>query len=298
MITQAAFDSPGTWYRGNLHTHSKVSDGELTPNEAVEYYQQHGYDFVALTDHMVFANVSDLSQRSDFLVLPGIEVHGDDPESRIYHIVGLGGSFAAGERLESGHSFVADVQRLLEHDCLVHFAHPYWSGQLSHQMLPVDGAYALEVYNGVTDIGYAKGFSKETWDALLAAGRRISAVAVDDAHWAPWRPDAGLGWVMVNAEELTAPAILSALREGRFYSTTGPAIHDVRVEGDEVVISSSPAVSISAIGERWFCNTVRSTTGLGMTQAKMKLWEGQTYVRAEVVDRYGKTAWSNPIYLV
>ena len=58
-----------------------------------------------------------------------------------------------------------------------------------------------------------------------------------------------------------------------------------------------PAASISAISERWLCNTVHSATALGVMEARMPLWDGQTYVRAEVVDRFGKTAWSNPIFL-
>jgi len=296
MTPQTGFDAPGRWYRGNLHTHTLVSDGERTPAEAVAFYRDHGYDFVALTDHMVFAETADLSS-DDFLVIPGIEVHGDDPESRIYHIVGLGGDLEPGKHLESLDSLEIAVEQLLGHGALVHFAHPYWSGQLSHHLAEVDGVLGLEVYNAVCDIGYRKGYSNQTWDDLLTAGRRIWGLAVDDAHWVPWRPDAGLGWVMVRAPELTQGAILDALRLGHFYASTGPEIHNVRVENGEVIIRCSPAVLIAAIGERSQCNTVHSSTALGVMEARMPLREGQTYVRAEVVDRFGKIAWSNPIFL-
>jgi len=70
----------------------------------------------------------------------------------------------------------------------------------------------------------------------------------------------------------------------------------MRVENDEGIIRCSPAASIRAIGNRWFCNVARSMTALGITEARFPLWEGQTYVRAEVVDRFGKHAWSNPIF--
>ena len=296
MIIQSAFEAPGRWYRGNVHTHSVISDGKRTPAEIVAYYRQNGYDFVAFTDHLVWGDHRELSG-PDFLVIPGIEIHGDDPESGTYHLVGLGGNWETGEQVEGLNSLQADIARLAARQSLVYLAHPYWSGQLSHHFLTVDGVIGLEVYNGTCDVGYGKGYSNQTWDDLLTAGRRLWGLAVDDTHWLPWRPDAGQGWIMVKATELTMEAILDALRHGRFYATQGPAIHQVRVEENEVIISCSPAVLIHGLGQRWLCNTARSTGGLGLTEARFKLWPGQAYVRAEVVDRAGKRAWSNPIFL-
>jgi hypothetical protein len=295
MTHTTCFDLPGNWYRGNLHTHTMVSDGKCTPAEAAAFYRGRGYDFLALTDHLVFAETAGLGN-DDFLVIPGIEVHGHDPVSRFYHIVGLGGDLTPGATLETLNSLQGDVNRLRDHGALVHFAHPYWLGQSAQHLLQVQGVHSLEMYNAVCDVGYNKGYSNQTWDSLLAAGRRIWGLAVDDAHWVDWRPDAGIGWVMVKSPELSQAAILDALSEGRFYATTGPEIHDVRVEDGEAVIRCSTAIAISAIGDRWFCNSARSTTAVGITEAHFPLWEGQTYVRTEVTDRFGKRAWSNPVF--
>ncbi|MFW5894829.1 MAG: PHP domain-containing protein [Bacillota bacterium] len=35
----------------NLHTHTENSDGEGTPHDVVDYYEDYGYDILALTDH-------------------------------------------------------------------------------------------------------------------------------------------------------------------------------------------------------------------------------------------------------
>ena len=43
------------WYKGNLHTHSYWSDGDDFPEMIMDWYQSHGYDFVALSDHNVLA---------------------------------------------------------------------------------------------------------------------------------------------------------------------------------------------------------------------------------------------------
>ena len=39
------------WYRGNLHTHTLVSDGQAFPVEAALLYKRFGYDFLMLSDH-------------------------------------------------------------------------------------------------------------------------------------------------------------------------------------------------------------------------------------------------------
>lgn len=39
------------WYKGNLHAHSYWSDGQVFPEQAVAWYKDRGYNFLALTDH-------------------------------------------------------------------------------------------------------------------------------------------------------------------------------------------------------------------------------------------------------
>jgi hypothetical protein len=45
-----------TWYKGNLHTHSLWSDGDTFPETAVSWYKEHGYHFIALSDHNILAD--------------------------------------------------------------------------------------------------------------------------------------------------------------------------------------------------------------------------------------------------
>src|SRR5437588_2784480 len=37
--------------RGNVHTHTTVSDGGSSPEQTITWYRTHGYQFLALTDH-------------------------------------------------------------------------------------------------------------------------------------------------------------------------------------------------------------------------------------------------------
>jgi hypothetical protein len=42
-----------TWWRGNTHTHSWWSDGDAPPELVADWYKQHGYHFLVLSDHNV-----------------------------------------------------------------------------------------------------------------------------------------------------------------------------------------------------------------------------------------------------
>src|SRR5512136_969408 len=83
------FTAPGRWYRGNLHTHTTVSDGALTPEETAAAYRRADYDFLALTDHRTVAELAD--PPAGLLMLLGAELHGDRCDAgEEYHVVGFG----------------------------------------------------------------------------------------------------------------------------------------------------------------------------------------------------------------
>ncbi len=48
--TVRAEDAP-RWWKGNLHTHTLWSDGDGFPEMIAEWYRDHGYHFLALSDH-------------------------------------------------------------------------------------------------------------------------------------------------------------------------------------------------------------------------------------------------------
>ena len=52
----ACAGAPPRYYKGNLHTHTLWSDGNHFPEMVVDWYAQHDYDFLALTDHNVLAD--------------------------------------------------------------------------------------------------------------------------------------------------------------------------------------------------------------------------------------------------
>lgn len=53
LMTDYSGESDSEWYKGNLHTHSYWSDGDDYPEKIMQWYKNHGYDFVALSDHNI-----------------------------------------------------------------------------------------------------------------------------------------------------------------------------------------------------------------------------------------------------
>jgi len=296
MSADNLFAQPGHWYKGCLHVHSAASDGRLTPEEVLEWYRCRGYHFVALADHNVPSQALTLAE--DWITLAGIEIDGLDPFLGLYHVVGIGTEVPQASP-EPARSMQATVDWLRSAGALIFIAHPYWSGQLSADLIGIEGCFALEVYNGGCEVDDAKGFSHVHWDDMLSAGRRLWGVAVDDAHWRDGDHDAGLGWIWVKAQELTQQAILESLQRGWFYASSGPQIYDLWLDAErnETVVRCSPAAVIDFVGNGRFSRRFLAPKGQSLTEARYRLRRHQRYVRVACRDVQGRWAWSNPVFL-
>lgn len=302
-----AFTRPGRFWRGNLHTHSNLSDGALEPAEVCRRYKAEGYDFIALTDHFIGLYgypVADTLPFRDktFTTLLGAELHsGAMQNGELWHIlaVGLPADFAPAdaphfrpvEGQETGPEIAA---RAVAAGAFVAVAHPQWSGLTLADARSIEAAHAVEIYNHgcATGCDRADGFSIA--DLLLSEGRKLSLIATDDAHFT--EPDHFGGWVMVKAEENTPEALLAALKDGAFYSTEGPELRGVELGDSAVTVESSAAASVILQGHG---SAAVAAHGESLTRTEVPLarFANSPWLRVTVIDRAGKRAWSNPIWL-
>jgi len=305
-IQQPAFTAPGRFWRGNLHTHSTRSDGVLSPEEVCRRYQAEGYDFLALTDHFIgiynYPIVDTKPMRSNaFTTLLGAEVHsGAMANGELWHIlaVGLPEDFAPSDSphflpvpgQESGPELAA---RAVAAGAFVAIAHPQWSGLTLADARGITAAHAVEVYNHGCATGCDRPDGFGIADLLLTEGRRLSLIATDDAHFS--EPDHFGGWVMVKAEENTPEALLASLKAGTFYSSQGPDLRDVRLEGRHVVVESSAVTSVIVQGAG---TGAKGVHGQSMTRCEVPVerLNDSPWLRVTVIDAAGRRAWSNPIW--
>lgn len=305
-LRDPAFTAPGRFWRGNLHTHSTNSDGVLPPEEVCRRYRAEGYDFLALTDHFVglwgYPITDTTGYRTEgFTTILGAELHsGAMANGELWHIlaVGLPADFAPSDSphftpVEGQETAAQIAQRAVEAGAFVAIAHPQWSGLTLEDARGVTAAHAVEIYNHGCATGCDRPDGFAIADLLLTEGRRLTMVATDDAHFS--EPDHFGGWVMVKAEENAPAALLEALKAGHFYSTQGPELRDVRIEGNKVIVESSAVSSVVAIG--WGTGA-KGVHGHSMTRTEVPLdrLNGSPWIRVAVIDAAGKRAWSNPIW--
>ena len=56
---QHPFAGEGQFYKGNLHTHTTLTDGCMDPKPTLEKYRAGGYDFISITDHFIYTNTDE-----------------------------------------------------------------------------------------------------------------------------------------------------------------------------------------------------------------------------------------------
>lgn len=293
------FELPGKFWRGNLHTHSTASDGRCTPEEVCRRYKEAGYDFLALTDHFLdnygYPLTDTRGFRSEtFTTILGAELHAGETEvGELWHIlaVGLPLDFEPGSAEETGPAL---AQRALDAGAFVAAAHPAWYSLGEADILSLGDVHAIEIYNAVSADYNDRPESWHIADTLLAKGYRYTACATDDYHAIPDRYDLCRGWVEVKAERNEPEAVLEALKAGAYYSSTGPAIHDIAISDDILYVRSSAAERIFVTGKG---AKAQSVAGYGLVEAELDISRFKdAYCRVTVRDAAGGRAWSNPIW--
>jgi hypothetical protein len=300
---------PLVWLKGNTHTHTTESDGDSTPDVVTAWYRDHGYQFLALSDHNVLTSTDALNalhgKDGRFLLIKGEEVtdrFGDKP----VHINGLDVS----ERVEpqKGGSLLDVLQRNIDAIRRVrgvpHINHPNFRWAFSTETLQqVRNTKLLEIFNGHPQVNNIGGGGvpglEEVWDAILSSGTLIYGIAVDDAHnfKQPGNPNVagpGRGWVMVRAPRLEARAILEALEDGQFYASTGVELADYVV--------TDRAMTVTVKKDNWSKYRIQFVGKGGRvlqesldSPAQYTFRGDESYVRAKVIESNGRLAWGQPV---
>ena len=226
------------WYRGNTHTHTELcGHADSSPEYVTKKYHDLGYHFLVLSEHNKFIDPATVkmpeNKRSDFILIPGEEITGD----QTVHTTAM--NIDKLVSWEDEGLAVADVirnhiERTKQAGGTAILNHPHGGSNLkAPDILPATTVRMMEVYNASTErnnIFKRKGLgypltAEPLWDELLTQGMFIYGVGSDDAHIiqtiGPNQSNAGLGWIMVRAKNLTPDAITAAMQDGDFYASNG-----------------------------------------------------------------------------
>ena len=215
------------WVVGELHEHTSRSVGARAPLETLAAYHDQGYRFVAVTDH-------DLQPLSALPQAPPIAVlRGQEMESPFGHALFLGTNAFIRWYEDSGVLPLAEIIHAVHRQgglfSVLHpFSHssdralPSWHWDQTPWLL-VD---LLEVWPGLWKERFPEiQRNLSLWDSLLNQGIRLFGACgkggkgVLNGDWCERLPK-----TLLHADSLSETHLLSALKQGHFYSTREAAI--------------------------------------------------------------------------
>lgn len=308
----------GPFYKANLHCHTTVSDGKMTPEQVKHWYASHGYSIVAFTDHSKFRHYPQLCDEN-FLAIAGVECQyvcrllphphtyrachmnfwARDPETAVYvpetDLYDLG--------IINRHIAV-----MKQNGFLCGLNHPSWSQQPTEDVLSIQGFDTFEIYNNGCQKLCNNGDNRPFYTQFLNSGRRAFAVATDDNHGG-FDADGQIcvnndtcgGWINISMPALTYGNFIDAFENGRFYPTTGPEFHALYIdeEADELVVECSPVRMVTVKGIYVSPAARESARDDSVTCARFPLApirKMEPMFRVELVTCGGKWASSQPYW--
>jgi hypothetical protein len=282
------YGDPATpWLRGNLHTHTTNSDGKQAPQAVIDEYAAMGYDFLMLSDHDKITDPAQFDSKG-MVLLPGNEISHKGP-----HMLHVGAkALVAPDQ---------DRQAVLDKvngdgGGFAVMNHPNWNDNYNHCDFSVleklNGYAGMEIFNGVVLFLSGSELATDKWDRILAQGRTVWGFATDDSHDNGHR---GIAWNMVQCATRNADDIVAAMREGRFYASTGVKVDEIRTDGYTVTVKAANAQSF-----RVYANAGRMLARIAGGEMKFTVVDGQedcTYIRIECYGEGEAQAWLQPMLL-
>lgn len=314
-------------YKANLHCHSTVSDGNLTPEELKKIYTEHGYSIIAYTDHDVMIAHDELND-DNFLALHGYEMEmGNrkskfqqtthlcliqrDPDNmkqvcwhREMYLFGNAPKYRDMVKFDENEpDFVREytpecINKIIkagrENGFFVTYNHPAWSAEDGTSYLQYFDMNAMEICNfGCYNSGFAD-YVPHVYDTMLRHGKKIYCIAADDNHNVHDTDskacDSFGGFTVIFADKLDYKTITEAMFDGKFYASQGPEIYSLVYDNNKMKIECSPAekIVLSTANRRFEC--IFDEDNKGLTEAEFDVCPNDIYVRITVTDKNGKPA--------
>ncbi|HWO23733.1 MAG TPA: hypothetical protein VNO30_33560 [Kofleriaceae bacterium] len=327
IAAAAAEPDAEVWLRGSTHVHARPSgDSQMPIPDVIRWYEAHGYDWIALTDHNRISEVEGSTAgqpavrapAQGLIVLAGIELtynparcvpRGHESGKCRIHVNLIGPPARPPGKIPFGLGQGLPDERIAKYQAaltlhrslggLAQLNHPQWYWGMTGDLLAELGRRGMRLVE-ISNVQFdrwnrgdaAHPSTEALWDEALAAGVTLWGVASDDAHHydghGKW--PAGGGWIAVKARR-EPQAILDALAVGRFYASTGVVLERAEVSAGELVVEIGAAERRPHTIE-FIENGARVATVKERVARRALPRAG--YVRAVVTRDDGKQAWVQP----
>ena len=275
-------------YKGNLHTHTNLSDGRASPEYAIERYKDHGYSFLAITDHnRYFKGFDD----DGFMVLGGVEFDTmSDDKTRAWHVIGFGleHEYSAPE----SKTIAGFSKSIIDAGGMAILGHPAWSLLNIEDLIYADDCFATEIYSSVSYLS-GRGDSSLYTDTVTAKGCFKKILGVDDTHYYGTGNNEFLNWICVPMPSLSRENLFRTLNTDSFYCSQGPEIKQIEISDTTVKLYCSEVKKVTFFTNlNYEKNRIVYAGDSPLTSAEYTINPNIIYLRIECEDYNGNRACS------
>lgn len=322
-------------YKANLHSHTYLSDGKLAPEDLKKAYKENGYSILSITDHERPINHSYLNDE-DFLTITGYEAYVRPSENCVYDLyapeIHMNLFAKKADNLayicynEKYCKYIKDQQErdnlnkvgsqetrrytveyinkfiktATENGYLVSYNHPVWSMEEESNALNYENVFSLEIDNYGCFVSNSLEYNGALYDKILRSGKRWFCHGGDDNHnehpLDSQYSDSFGAFTMIMPESFDYDGVISAMEKGEMYSSTGPEIYEISIDGDTVHIESSDAEKIIMYTGSKGPKYVIAPYGETIKSADLKLDDKAEYFRICVIDSKARKASSRGFF--
>ena len=221
------------WYKGDFHTHTTFTDGEMSREENVGMAKKQQLDFFVATDHNIVP--TSWYDKTDMLVIPGTEV--TSPLGH-FNIINPNTSPFAKCKVSDMYEEKGTNKIINQNygDALVSINHPFLKGcPWIYEETVIEHIDTLEIINDPTypDNRVATEKALIAWNVLLNDGHQITGIGGSDSHLRPTDTYEGstepslMGdpGTYVYCAQLSAKQLMDSVRKGNVIVSRGGFIH-------------------------------------------------------------------------
>ena len=253
--------------------------GHDLPSAISQWYADHGYAFLGISDVNTSTWTSEYSSRS----FPGLPVVDESYTFGDLLAIDMDHWLPA-STLQGAIDWITRDGGLAVLAAPRSIAKPIDESTLLH----LQRLFALEVYDAHL---VTQGDATALWDRMLSTGRRVYAFAGDDIQSLA-DPAIGKAWIQVQSPRLDPDVLLASIRRGAFYASSGAEFVSLTVSGRAISVEAGPATVLRFVGRGGRLLKVTSTTA-----GSYQVQGDEGYVRVEAIRDDGARAWSQPFYL-
>src|SRR5690625_608900 len=309
------YNANNKWFKGDFHTHTIYSDGEMTREDNMISAAKQKLDFFVATEHNLVP--TSWFSETEILVIPGIEV--TSPLGH-FNILSTSTSPFSNNRLKDMYT-EEGMNKILTADygnAVISINYPFlteWKWLLSET--PLNKIDTMEIWNDPTYPYNVKATERAllAWNYLLNDGYNITGIGGSDSHFKPTATYEGskepslIGdpGTFVYCNKLTATNVVRGLKKGNVTVSRGELIQfqiDDLIPGDHSNITKGTAKAFieteKEIYFEWILDgqiVKKDTTNRSEYMFNFNENDSYHWIRVDVRNVDGSLyGFSNPIY--